>query len=90
MVEFDALTLGCTVPALAWLFVFHRRAAPPKRLLLPGSAGFVLGAAPWIYYNVRYQWATLWINFAPAEAGSGVMATARRFFRETAAESSPA
>jgi dolichyl-phosphate-mannose-protein mannosyltransferase len=80
------LTLGCTIPALAWLVLFHRKQIPPKRWFLPLAAGFVVGAAPWIYYNVRYAGATFWINFAAAEGGSGVLATARRFFRETAVE----
>jgi 4-amino-4-deoxy-L-arabinose transferase-like glycosyltransferase len=80
------LTLGATLPALAWLLVFHRDKAPPRRLLLPLAGGFVLGAAPWIYYNARYRLATFWINFAPAEAGTGVLSTAGRFFRETAVE----
>jgi len=80
------LTLGCTVPAIAWLVLFHRRSVTWRRVLLPASAGFAVGAAPWLVYNLRYRWVTLWTNFAPAEPGPGVLATARRFLRETAVE----
>jgi hypothetical protein len=79
------LTLGCSIPALAWLLVLERKKTTPRRLLLPVLAGFCVGAAPWIGYNLRYRLVTLWTNFAPA-VGSSIAATARRFFRETAVE----
>ena len=80
------LTLGCAAPAIVWLFLFHRRSVTWRRFVLPAAAGFVVGAAPWLVYNLRYRWVTLWTNFAPAEPGPGVFATARRFLGETAVE----
>jgi hypothetical protein len=82
----SALTLSCTVPALAWLIFFRREGVARGRLALGAVAGFALGAAPWILFNLRYGMPTLRQNFAAAPASGSVFATARRLVTKTVPE----
>lgn len=75
------LTLGCTLPAVAWLSVVRpevRRIAPWK---LP-AAGFVLGALPWIAYNLRYRFPSFFQVVRPASEVGSVSLAAKRLFGE--------
>lgn len=82
----SALTLGCTLPAFAWLFLFEGRRIAKGRLAVGAFAGFVIGAAPWIYFNLRYGMPTLSQNLATASGSSSVIATVRRVFTDTIPE----
>lgn len=75
------LTLCCSGPALAWLFLLHGDRLRRGRLALHVLAGFVFGAAPWIYFNIRYPLATFGANFGPP-GGGRVLSTARRLLAE--------
>ncbi|HEY3123712.1 MAG TPA: glycosyltransferase family 39 protein, partial [Thermoanaerobaculia bacterium] len=79
----SALTLSCTLPALAWLLLFRRERVSRRRLALGVLAGFAVGAAPWILFNLRYGMPTLRQNFAAAPASASVLATARRLLTKT-------
>jgi hypothetical protein len=52
----SALALYIAIPAAAWLVA--RRPAVLRHIWL-AAGGALLGAAPWIYYNVRYDWVGL-------------------------------
>lgn len=47
------LSLGCTFPALIWV-AWRRRDLLRPRAAARFTAGFVLGALPWLAYNVRH------------------------------------
>jgi len=49
------LTLGCTVPAAAWLAWRRPRLLSNARFLALAALGFLLGASPWIAYHLRYR-----------------------------------
>jgi dolichol-phosphate mannosyltransferase len=57
-------TLGCGLPALLWV-IWRQPRLPRRRAAMPLlTLGFLLGALPWIAFNVRYRWASLQDNFA--------------------------
>ncbi len=58
------LTLAFLLPALAWLPWRRQRLATSRRFLALLTLGFVVGAAPWIAYNVVYPLASFRNNFA--------------------------
>jgi dolichol-phosphate mannosyltransferase len=63
-------TLTCAVPALIWLRVRRPEVLRRGRFWLLAPAGFVLGAAPLILYNMVHPFATFEGNFAVRPAGS--------------------
>ena len=63
-------TLTCAAPALLWLVARRPDVLRRARFWLLVPAGFVLGAAPWILYNVLHPWATFHDNFTVRPAGS--------------------
>ncbi|HEX9302836.1 MAG TPA: glycosyltransferase family 39 protein [Thermoanaerobaculia bacterium] len=54
----NPITPPISAAALAWLFL---RKNPRPRLagLLPVGVGFLLGSAPWSFWNARHHWASL-------------------------------
>ena len=76
-------TLTCTVPALLWLGVRRPALLRDRLFLATALAGFLIGASPWIGYNVVHPLATFQGNFAvrPASGASGVEANLFYFFR---------
>jgi 4-amino-4-deoxy-L-arabinose transferase-like glycosyltransferase/GT2 family glycosyltransferase len=63
------LTLMCTVPAVLWLAWRRADLRFNVKWLAWLALGFVIGAAPWIAYNVRYPLASFQDNFAARPAG---------------------
>jgi hypothetical protein len=78
------LTLTVTIPLFVWL-IWRRRA---ELLQLPGMAllasGAVLGALPWLLFNLRYGWVSFKANWAvrPASGWAALAANCRRLFFE--------
>lgn len=78
------LTLTVLIPLFAWL-VWRRRA---ELLTMGGvavlSGGAVLGALPWLLFNLRYGWVSLKSNWAvrPARGWTALAANAERLFGE--------
>lgn len=58
------LSLGCSVPAYLWLAFKRPRAVLRFSALLLSVGGFVLGATPWLAFNLRYHFPSLRGNFA--------------------------
>jgi hypothetical protein len=58
----SALTLGVSIPALIWLGWVRRDLLARKAMLSWLVAGGLLGASPWIAFNLRYSWASLVSN----------------------------
>ncbi|HVT59276.1 MAG TPA: hypothetical protein VHR45_12845 [Thermoanaerobaculia bacterium] len=52
------LSLGCTFPALLWL-AWRRRDLLQRHAIARFIAGFLLGALPWLAFNVRHPLASL-------------------------------
>jgi hypothetical protein len=75
------LTLSCTVPAFLWLVTVRREARRPGFWSLP-LAGLLTGALPWILYNLRYRFPSIWQTFRPATGSTTVAVAGRRFFAE--------
>jgi hypothetical protein len=55
-------TLSCSLAAVLW-FVFGDCRPPRRRLLPTASAGFVLGALPWLAYNATHAFESLRNNY---------------------------
>ena len=57
------LTVGCSLPALIWVLGSRRRLLknPSFAFCVLGAA--LLGALPWILFNVRYQFPSLTMSF---------------------------
>jgi hypothetical protein len=66
-------TLTCSVPALLWLGWSRPELLRRRSVVLFVAAGFVVGAMPWIAYNVRHPLGSFHDNFA-ARPASGVAA----------------
>ena len=64
------------VPAGLWILIAHRRAVLYAPLAIPT---FLLGASPWISWNVRNDWGSLESQFAATE---GYLDHLARFWRE--------
>ena len=62
------LTLGASVPALVWLLWYRRDLLRQPRLWAAGVAGFLVGAFPWIAFNVVWPLDALQDNFASQPA----------------------
>ena len=75
------LTLGCTLPALLWLLSVRRETRRPDFWALP-LVGFLTGASPWILYNLRYRFPSIWQTLRPAVGPTSVAGAGRRFFAE--------
>jgi hypothetical protein len=63
-------------PAVAWIVIANRRAILSALWALPA---FLVGAFPWIVWNVRYDWGSLYSTF---EAAEGYGARLYRFWNE--------
>lgn len=78
------LTFTVTIPLFVWL-IWRRRA---ELLTIGGVAiltgGAVLGALPWLLFNLRYGWVSLKSNWAvrPAQGWEALAANSRRLFGE--------
>ena len=78
------LTFTVTIPLFAWL-MWRRRG---ELLTIGGVAiltgGAVLGALPWLLFNLRYGWVSLKSNWAvrPAQGWAALAANSRRLFGE--------
>ncbi|HEY6324098.1 MAG TPA: hypothetical protein VJA16_21355 [Thermoanaerobaculia bacterium] len=59
----SAQTLACSGPALAWLAWRRPRLAARRRFWSLAALGAVLGALPWIVFNLRYSFPSLMNNF---------------------------
>jgi hypothetical protein len=73
------LTLAASVPAVLWLGIVR----PGVRRLRFGAwmtAGFVVGAAPWLLYNLRYHFPSLWEVPRPVTTGASIGRAAGRLF----------
>jgi len=74
-------TLECTIPACLWL-LWQRprlaRRASVVLLVLLIAGGFLLGASPWIGFNVRHPWESFRHRRAIHAAGLDAMAVAAR------------
>jgi dolichol-phosphate mannosyltransferase len=62
-------TLTCAVPALVWLLWQRPKLLLRLRFLLRVGTGAVVGALPWIIYNVVHPLATFHGNFTVRPAG---------------------
>jgi dolichol-phosphate mannosyltransferase len=65
------LSLGCSAPAYLWLLSQRPRAVLRRSALVLSVGGFALGAAPWLVFNLRYGFPSLFSNFA-AETAAGI------------------
>lgn len=72
------LTAGCALAAVVWLIAVRREARRPAFWVFP-LAGGVLGASPWIYYNLRYGFPSVWQVVRPGADTGSVVASAGRF-----------
>jgi hypothetical protein len=68
-------TLGVLGATLVWLLCYRPELRRRPRLWAPGLAGFVLGAFPWIAYNVVWPLGTFRGNYA-ARPARGLVAIA--------------
>jgi dolichol-phosphate mannosyltransferase len=57
-------TLACAVPALVWLLWRRSRLLLREAVAPLVGLGFLLGALPWIVFNIHYQWPSFSQNFA--------------------------
>ena len=57
-------TLVCTGPALVWLLWRRPALLQNRRALASAAVGGVIGAAPWLAYNLRYPLASFRNNFS--------------------------
>jgi dolichol-phosphate mannosyltransferase len=62
-------SLMCTVPAAVWLLLHRPKLIRTPLFFLLGLAGFGIGAAPWVAYNVVHPLAALRGNFTTRAAG---------------------
>jgi dolichol-phosphate mannosyltransferase len=76
-------TLTCTIPAALWLVARRPDVLRRGRFWALGAAGAVLGATPWILYNLVHPFATFEGNFAmrAAASASSVASNTAYFFR---------
>jgi hypothetical protein len=65
-------TLACLVPAGLVLLATPRPPRARLRALALAAFGFVVGAAPWIAYNVKHPFGSFHGNFAARPASGGV------------------
>ncbi len=76
------LTLPVAVAAAVWLLADGVRRVP-ARGWAAWACGGLLGAAPWIVWNVRHGWASLKARELAPAAGRGLLANVSRFLTET-------
>jgi len=81
------LTLMSSAPAVLWLAWRRADLRRDWRWIGCAALGFLLGAAPWIAYNVRYPLASFEDNFGARAAGSTHAASAN--FRHVVTEKLP-
>lgn len=58
------VTLGATIPAVIWAAFGRRREMLSWRRLGSFAAGVLIGAIPWLAFNIRYGWVSLKSNWA--------------------------
>jgi len=78
------LTLAASLPAVFWLVLVRRaaRRIPFGAFLIAGS---LCGASPWIVYNVRYGFPSLW-QARPVASAASIGQAAARFFAKNLPE----
>jgi 4-amino-4-deoxy-L-arabinose transferase-like glycosyltransferase len=78
------LTLAASLPAVFWLVLVRREA---RRIAFGALliAAFLCGAAPWIVYNLRYRFPSLW-QARPVASAASVGEAAARFFAKNLPE----
>jgi len=81
-------TVTCLVPAFAWVAWRRRDLLRDVRVWAVSLAGLLLGAFPWLAFNLRYHWPSLTANFAsrPASGRAAVLANVEYFFRSSIPE----
>ncbi len=79
-------TLACLVPGGLVVLGTPRPARGRARAAALAFLGFLVGAAPWIAYNVRHPFGSFHGNFAaqPASTGAEILGNLGRFAQQTA------
>ncbi|HVT16709.1 MAG TPA: glycosyltransferase family 39 protein [Thermoanaerobaculia bacterium] len=72
-------TLECTIPGLFWLF-YHRTLRRDRAFTPLLVAGFLLGASPWIAFNIRHPLGSFHGNFGARPAKIDLMLDNGRHF----------
>lgn len=75
------LTLAATVPAVLWLLKVRPESRRISFWRLP-AAGFLVGALPWIAYNVRYRFPSIFQVVRPVGEGNAIGAAAGKLLGE--------
>ncbi len=68
----NPITPPISAAAVAWLFL-KKRPRPRVRNALQLVAGFVLGSAPWLIWNIRHGWVSLTSPELASVNGSGAL-----------------
>ncbi len=68
----NPITPPISAAAVAWLFL-KKRPRPRVRNALQLVAGFVLGSAPWLIWNIRHGWVSLTSPELASVDGSGAL-----------------
>lgn len=78
------VTLSMTVPVLLWLVWQRHRALLAWRAVAVSMIGAVLGALPWLVFNLRYGWVSMKANWAvrPVNGWTAFTHNFWRFFDE--------
>jgi len=78
------VNLSLIFPVLAWLVWQRCRALLAWRALTAATIGALLGASPWLVFNLRYGWVSLKSNWAvrPVSDETALFRNIRRFFGE--------
>ncbi len=76
------LTLPTAGAAALWLYAGHRRRLP-GRGALAWACGGLLGAAPWIVWNLRHGWASVKARELAPATGRGLVANVAGFLTDT-------
>jgi hypothetical protein len=77
------LTLSCTLPAVLWMLAVRPDTRRMSFWRLP-AAGFLVGAIPWVAYNVRYGFPSVSQVMRPARHAGSIGSAAMRLFGENA------
>jgi hypothetical protein len=75
------LTLAATIPAVLWLLTVRPESRRVSFWRLP-AAGFLVGALPWIAYNVRYRFPSIFQVVRPVGEGNAIGAAAGKLLGE--------
>jgi hypothetical protein len=78
------LNLAIILPVLGWLLWQRHRTILAWRALSAATGGALLGALPWVLFNLRYDWVSLTANWAvrPIGGSEAFMTNLRRLVGE--------